>query len=99
MESFPTRPFQESKPQNGDPDKFSIIQASKKNKTFSTEHKNFNSDLWVAECQHLQLRNQREKKLTKICYGYTGSLRGDSHGHLTKNYKEKEITIFQVNND
>ena len=31
MGSFPTRPFQEGKPQNGDPDKFS-----------STEHK-FNS--------------------------------------------------------
>ena len=29
-----------------------------------------------------------------LCYGYTGSLRGDFHGQITKNYKEKEITIF-----
>ena len=47
-----------------------------------------------AEGQHLQLRNQRGKKLTMICYGYTGSQRGDFHGQITKNFKEGEITIF-----
>ena len=69
MGSFPTRPFQESKPQNGDPDKFSSTPR-RKTKILAP------SILWVAECQHLQPRNQREKKLTKICYGYTGSLSG-----------------------
>ena len=91
MGSFPTRHFQESKPQYGDPDKFSS-KPRRKTKILAPSIKI--QLLWVAECQHLQLLNQGAKMFTKICYGYTGSLRGDFHGQITKNYKEKEITIF-----
>ena len=89
----PTRPFQESKPQNGDPDEFSSKPRRKTKISPSTKISSPTS----CRMQKANIYNSainEKKMLTKICYGYTESKRGDFRGEITKNFKEREIAMF-----
>ena len=95
MGSFPTRHFQESKPQYGDPDKFSS-KPRRKTKILAPSIKiSTPMGCRMPAFTTPQSTSKNVYKDMLQLYGYTGSLRGDFHGQITKNYKEKEITIFK----
>jgi len=67
----------------------------------SLEEKQKFQRLRVAECKKANIYNSaiNEKKCwQRYVVDNTGSQNGDFYGQITKNYKERERTIFQVNN-
>ena len=91
MGSFPTRPFQERKPQNGEPGEF---LSKPRRKTKISPSVKISTPTGCRRPAFTTPQSTR-KKLTKICYGYTGSQREDFHGQITKISKRGKEKCFK----
>ena len=95
MGSFPTRPFQESKPQNDEPDEFLSKPRRKTKIPPSIKISTPTGCRRPAFTTPQSTRTNVDKSmLWSMDNRKTGSLRGDFHGQIMKNYKERKRTVL-----